>query len=376
MKFLRWLLIGIVAVLAYTYAIRVTDPDFGRLVTSLPKAEDVVGALLTPDVIVRASSTYTLSVPVAIPCASVSAMPAATPSNGNASIAVEPACADVSAPLILTGKNVGANAEVAVRWTLPNGNSLPLQVLKADGAGNFRYETTARPLTAAKDGVPGVLNAVISVPSNTLLLSPTVKLVMDQLFITIFIALLSTVIASAIAAPLSFFAARNLTQGGVGRVIYTLTRGVFNILRSFEPLVIATVFALIVGFGKPFAGVLGLIIGTVASLGKMFSEAVEDIDMGAVEAITATGANRAQTVAQAVVPQVVPNWLAYILYHWDINVRISTIIGFVGAGGIGEYLQKQIDTLSYHQAGTALLAIILVVWSLDFLSAQVRKRLI
>lgn len=199
---------------------------------------------------------------------------------------------------------------------------------------------------------------------------------MDQLFITIFIALLSTVIASVIAAPISFFAARNLTHGAVGSVIYTITRGVFNILRSFEPLVIATVFALIVGFGKPFAGVLGLIIGTVASLGKMFSEAVEDIDMGAVEAITATGANRVQTVAQAVVPQVVPNWLAYILYHWDINVRISTIIGFVGAGGIGEYLQKQIDTLSYHQAGTALLSIILVVWSLDFLSAQVRKRLI
>jgi phosphonate transport system permease protein len=289
---------------------------------------------------------------------------------------VEPNCAAVSAPLVLTGKNVGANAEVAVRWTLPNGNPLPLQVLKADDKGNFRFETTARPLTASKDGVPSVLNAVISVPSNTLQLSPTVKVVIDQLFITIFIALLSTVIASVIAAPLSFFAARNLAQGSVGGVIYTITRGVFNILRSFEPLVIATVFALIVGFGKPFAGVLGLIIGTVASLGKMFSEAVEDIDMGAVEAITATGANRMQTVAQAVVPQVVPNWLAYILYHWDINVRISTIIGFVGAGGIGEYLQKQIDTLSYHQAGTALLAIILVVWSLDFLSAQVRKRLI
>lgn len=376
MKFLRWLIIGIVAVLAYAYAIQVTDPDLGRLVTSLPKAEDVVGALLTPDVVVRASTTYTLGAPVAIPCASVIALPAGATSNGNASITIEPACADVGAPLVLTGKNVGANAEVAVRWTLPNGNPLPLQVLKADGTGNFRYETSARPLTASKDGVAGVLNAVISVPSNTLLVSPTVKLVMDQLFITIFIALLSTVIASVIAAPLSFFAARNLTHGGAGRVIYTITRGVFNILRSFEPLVIATVFALIVGFGKPFAGVLGLIIGTVASLGKMFSEAVEDIDMGAVEAITATGANRVQTVAQAVVPQVVPNWLAYILYHWDINVRISTIIGFVGAGGIGEYLQKQIDTLSYHHAGTALLAIILVVWSLDFLSAQVRKRLI
>jgi phosphonate transport system permease protein len=289
---------------------------------------------------------------------------------------VQPACATVGEPIVVTGNSLGANAEVALRWGLPNGNRLPIEVITTNASGGFVYTTTTRPLTAARDAKAATFDAVVSVPGNRWEMSHTVKEVVNQLFITIFIALLATVISSLVAAPLAFMAARNLSNSTVGKVLYTFTRSYLNITRAFEPLVLATIFALIVGFGKPFAGVLGLIIGTIASLGKMFSEAVEDIDMGTVEAITATGANRSQVIAQAVVPQITPNWLAYMLYHWDINVRISTIIGFVGAGGIGEFLQKQIDTLSYRQAGTALLAIILVVWSLDFLSAQVRKRLI
>ncbi|MCW1971105.1 MAG: phosphonate ABC transporter, permease protein PhnE [Anaerolineae bacterium] len=373
MKILRWLIIGVLAVLAYAYAIRVTEPDPVRLFTSLPKAADVVGQLLSPDILIRSSTSYTLSMAFPVPCGSA---PNAAPTTDNRRISAQPQCAAVGEPIVFLGQNLGANAEVAVRWGLPNGNRLPLQVLRTDANGNFRYETTARPITAARDGQAATLDAVVSVPGNQWELSHTVYEVIDQLFVTVFIALLATTIASVVAAPLSFLAARNLTQGPFGKVVYTLTRSLFNITRAFEPLVLATVFALIVGFGKPFAGVLGIIIGTIASLGKMFSEAVEDIDMGAVEAVTATGATRAQVVSQAVVPQIIPNWLAYMLYHWDINVRISTIIGFVGAGGIGEFLQKQIDTLSYRQAGTALLGIILVVWTLDFISAQVRKRLI
>ncbi len=373
MKLLRWLFFGIIVIFAYNYAIKVTDPDPVRLFTSLPKAADVVGQLLTPDVFLRSSTTYTLSTAFPIPCGSV---PASAPSTESRRIYAEPQCAAVGEPLVLIGQNLGGDAEIAVRWGLPNGNRLPLQVLRADANGNFRYETTARPIMAARDGQAATLDAVVSVPTNAWTISSTVREVVNQLFVTIFIALLATVIASVVAAPLSFLAARNLAQGRVGLVIYTLTRSVFNITRAFEPLVLATVFALIVGFGKPFAGVLGIIIGTIASLGKMFSEAVEDIDMGTVEAITATGATRTQVVSQAVVPQIIPNWLAYMLYHWDINVRISTIIGFVGAGGIGEFLQKQIDTLSYRQAGTALLVIVITVWILDFLSTQVRKKLI
>jgi phosphonate transport system permease protein len=108
----------------------------------------------------------------------------------------------------------------------------------------------------------------------------------------------------------------------------------------------------------------------------MFSESVESIDPGPLEAIAATGASRWQVVVYGVVPQIVPDFLSYTIYHWDINVRMSTIIGFVGGGGIGYYLSQRISTLEYSKAGTALLAIVIVVWTLDFLSAQVRKRAI
>jgi phosphonate transport system permease protein len=93
-----------------------------------------------------------------------------------------------------------------------------------------------------------------------------------------------------------------------------------------------------------------------------------------VEALTATGATRMQVLIYGVVPQVVPDFLSYIIYHWDINVRISTVIGFVGGGGIGYYLSQMINTAQFQKAGTALLAIIIVVMVLDFMSADIRKQ--
>ena len=120
--------------------------------------------------------------------------------------------------------------------------------------------------------------------------------------------------------------------------------------------------------------VLALTIVTIASLGKLFSEAVEGIDPGPVDALTATGANRLQVVWFSIVPQIVPNFVSFIIYHWDINVRISTIIGYVGGGGIGYYLAQMINTGQDHKAGTAIWAIVIVVWAMDFISAEVRKR--
>jgi phosphonate transport system permease protein len=161
----------------------------------------------------------------------------------------------------------------------------------------------------------------------------------------------------------------------VGTTAYYITRSFFNIIRSYDPLVMATVFAFWLGYG-PFPGALALTVVTTASLGKMFSEAVENIEPGPIEALQATGANRLQTVVYSVVPQIIPDFVSYIIYHWDINVRISTVIGFVGGGGIGYYLSTQINSMiGYHKAGTAIWAIVAVVWSMDFLSAEVRKRL-
>jgi phosphonate transport system permease protein len=201
------------------------------------------------------------------------------------------------------------------------------------------------------------------------------KDVLQAMFVTVFMALLSTSIATVVAAPLSFLAASNITRKGpLGATVYTITRSFFNLIRSYDPLVMATVFAFWLGYG-PFPGVLALMVVTVASLGKLFSEAVESIDPGPIEALQATGANRLQTVVFSVIPQIVPDFVSFVIYHWDINVRISTIIGFVGGGGIGYYLNQQINSMiGYHKAGTAIWAIVAVVWVMDFLSAEVRKR--
>src|SRR5690606_24401261 len=130
-------------------------------------------------------------------------------------------------------------------------------------------------------------------PGGRLVPSQALKDVVDAMFVTIFMALLATTLGTVLAIPLSFLAASNITRRGrVGSLIYYLVRTLLNLIRSYEPLVMATIFALIVGFGSPFAGILALVIVTTASLGKMFSESIESIDPGPIEAITATGANK------------------------------------------------------------------------------------
>jgi ABC-type phosphate/phosphonate transport system permease subunit len=119
----------------------------------------------------------------------------------------------------------------------------------------------------------------------------------------------------------------------VGLIVYYITRTILNAMRSVEPLIMAIVFAIWVSIG-PFAGVLALTLHSIAALGKLYSEQVESIDPGPIEAITATGATRLQTIVYGVVPQIVPPYIAFTLYRWDINVRMSTIIGFVGGGSI------------------------------------------
>jgi phosphonate transport system permease protein len=161
----------------------------------------------------------------------------------------------------------------------------------------------------------------------------------------------------------------------LGMAVYNTSRTILNALRSIEPLIMGIVFVIWVGVG-PFAGVLALTLHSIASLGKLYSEQVESIDSGPIEAIQATGANRLQTVVYGVVPQIVPPYIAFTMYRWDINVRMSTIIGFVGGGGIGFLLQQQINLLQYKEAGVAVLAIAIVVSVLDYTSAWMREKII
>jgi len=158
-----------------------------------------------------------------------------------------------------------------------------------------------------------------------------------------------------------------------GMVIYYVTRTILNGLRSIEALVMAIVFVIAVGIG-PFAGVMALGLHTIVSLAKLYSEQVESISAGPLEAVTATGANRLQTIIYAVVPQIIPPYISYTMYRWDINVRMSTIIGFVGGGGIGFLLQQNINLLNYRAASAQMLAIAVVVASMDYVSSVLREK--
>lgn len=158
-----------------------------------------------------------------------------------------------------------------------------------------------------------------------------------------------------------------------GLVIYTITRTFLNGLRSIEALVMAIVFVIAVGIG-PFAGMMALGLHTIVSLAKLYSEQVESIQSGPLEAIQATGANRLQTIIYGVIPQIVPPYISYTMYRWDINVRMSTIIGFVGGGGIGFLLQQNINLLNYRGASAQMLAIAVVVASMDYISSVLREK--
>ncbi len=197
-----------------------------------------------------------------------------------------------------------------------------------------------------------------------------------QMLITIFQALIATTLGGAVALPFSFLAARNLT--GRSRLliwIYYLTRGMFNFLRSIEALLYSAIFVFWVGIGA-FAGALALAVTTFALIGKLFSEAIENIDPGSVEAVTATGATRLQTIVYAILPQIIPPFTSYAIYQWDINIRIATIIGFAGGGGIGLLFYTYFNQLQYHKAGTVVAMIVIVITLMDFASARIRERLV
>ena len=161
----------------------------------------------------------------------------------------------------------------------------------------------------------------------------------------------------------------------LGQGIYAVVRLIMNVVRSIEPLIWGLVGVIWVGLG-PFAGFIALTLHTIAALGKLYSEAIESIHPGPIEAIQSTGANRLQTIMYAVLPQVLPHFTAYSLYRWDINVRMSTVIGLVGGGGIGFLLIQWIRQVQYQHAGLAVWLIALTVATLDFVSAGIRKRLV
>jgi len=188
---------------------------------------------------------------------------------------------------------------------------------------------------------------------------------------TVEIALLGTAVAAVAALPLGFISARNVAAPA----LFYPARVVLNFFRSVDTLVYALVFVAAVGLG-PFPGVLAVVAYTTMSLAKLYSEAIEGIERGPVDAITATGATRLQVLRYGVLPQVLPLFLSYVLYRLETNIRAATVLGFVGAGGIGFYLQTYLRMIDYPAASTVLLVTVLMVMVVDAISSRLRDRLV
>jgi len=202
------------------------------------------------------------------------------------------------------------------------------------------------------------------------------NLAVEKMIETIFIGMMATFFGIILSLPFSFLAAKNLMGANAFTLgIYFLVRAVLNIIRSIEPLIWAILAVIIVGLG-PFAGIIALTVHSIAALGKLYSEAIESISPGPIEAVTATGANWFQIIVYAVVPQVIPPFVSFTIYRWDINIRMSTIIGLVGGGGIGYLLTQWIRVLDYRAAGIAVWFIAVTVAILDYVSAEIRERFV
>jgi phosphonate transport system permease protein len=366
-------LLVILLVAAYSYSFGVTEIDLPRLFTDAPKAIPIIVDFLTPDLFARGEQVESYVINYPVPCGS--GEEAAIPASGPR-IVPSQLCSEPGEEITVEGFELRPNTQVQLRWLLRGDRRLRSSNTTTNAEGHFSTEVEIRPVVATRDGEISRLEAELAWESGSLAPSETFKITLARMVETIFMAMMATTFACIIALPASFLGARNIMgKGLIGTFVYYIFRTIFNLMRSIEALVIAVMFAIWLGFG-PFAGVMAMMVVTIASLGKLFSEAIESIEAGAVEAVTATGANRLQAIIYAVLPQIIPPFIAFAIYHWDINVRISTIIGFVGGGGIGLQLQTWINQLAYNKAGTAVWAIVIVVVVLDNISSQVRKRLV
>jgi len=195
--------------------------------------------------------------------------------------------------------------------------------------------------------------------------------IVDPLVETVHIATLGTIATFFIALPIAFLAARNTTPNAV---TWFIGRFILVASRSVNTVVWGLFFVAIFGPG-PMAGIWSVTARSIGFVGKLVAEAIEEIDEGTVEAVEATGASRLQVMLIAVLPQVMPVIFGTIVYRWDINIRESTVLGFVGAGGIGIILYASINLFAWNEVAVILIAIFAVVLVSEFVSAAVRKRI-
>jgi phosphonate transport system permease protein len=185
---------------------------------------------------------------------------------------------------------------------------------------------------------------------------------------SLYVAVWGTIFGVALALPFCFFAARNLSPHPA---VFHAMRQVLNGMRGINEIILALIFVAAIGLG-PFAGVLALAVHGAGMLGKFFAEAIEDIDQGPIEAFRSAGVGRFKTIVFGVLPQVLPSWLGTIFYRLETNVRQATVLGMVGAGGIGFELVSSMKLFQYQDTAMCILVILAMVLLADLFSSRAR----
>jgi phosphonate transport system permease protein len=185
-------------------------------------------------------------------------------------------------------------------------------------------------------------------------------------------AVIATAIGCAVALPLAFLASRVTAPN---RIAYSVDRSVLNVIRAIPDILYALIFVSAVSIG-PLAGILALILFNIGVVAKLLSETVDGVDTGPIEAARAGGAGRIQTIGSSVLPQVMPNYVAYSLYTFELNIRASTVIGIVGAGGIGNVLNTQLKFFNYSNVSVVIIELFVFVLVIEFISIALRRRLV
>lgn len=376
---------------------QLSEIDLGKMVTEAPKAWGPLSKVLWPW---EAAVTYNDTVESAGAKVLIgNEFPAPRPNEKKAKepyLIVEPTSGELSrigdnnqpipgTTLTITGGNFRPNVKTEIWWIDPIGNEFQPRAggkyvnVTTDATGSF---TTSFPMPyqlippSAKGPQYDTVEARQTFRAGPPLPSDPLKITVARMIETIMMGMMATFFGILFSIPIAFLAARNIMSGSwITMAIYFITRTVLNIVRSIEPLIWALIAVVWVGLG-PFAGIIALTLHSVAALGKLYSEAIEGIDHGPIEAVQATGAGRLQTIVYAVIPQMISPFISFSIYRWDINVRMSTVIGLVGGGGIGFVLVQYIRLLDYKSAGIAVWFIAITVAILDYVSAEIRNRLL
>lgn len=194
--------------------------------------------------------------------------------------------------------------------------------------------------------------------------------ILPALIETIQMAIAGTALGVAFAVPAAFLATTEMT--GL-RWLTVVSRGILNIIRTIPDLMLAAIFLAIFGIG-PFTGMLAIAVFTFGMVSKLVYESIDTIDRAPIEAFHAVGATRGQVAVHAVFPQIRPNTISYSLYALEINVRASTVLGYIGAGGIGVALQASMSLMRYDRVSVIVIVIFVVVLAIDVVSAWARRR--